>query len=430
MVTCPCFLRLNIGSDKPTTWDIFLVPKQSYDAWKAANYSGDPGTVVEEFSERRVTTDGPLSFFRTEDTNAFIEGDYQLAIRTNTDEERCFSGASGGMGSSVVFESMPKACEIRSEEVVPRIVGGTPVSLENSPDTFGWMALVWRQDGRPVCGGAHVAAGYVVTAAHCEIGQAKERYRVKVGTLQAGAGEEVGISRVFTHAEYYQLGTNEAFNDIAVLELERAPERPTIAWNADDEVPGAGEVVTTAGFGYISEGWTALPAPNRLLRVDVPVVGRAACARRFENVDGRAGGVHLCAGYGEGGCDSCQADSGGPLRYVQTLDDGSRRQSLVGVVSFGAGCARSHNPGVYTRVSAFAGWLNGTIAEARRTRGGGGFLQNAAAVGGVGGAVGVAVVAAAAAVAVALRRRRGRSGQGEAGPADGSDVPSTSGISQ
>lgn len=77
----------------------------------------------------------------------------------------------------------------------------------------------------------------------------------------------------------------------------------------------------------------------------VPIINNWNCQQFYpDQITSRM----LCAGFKAGGTDSCQGDSGGPLVA------GGR---LVGIVSWGRGCALKDYPGVYTSVAALRGFI-------------------------------------------------------------------------
>jgi trypsin len=88
-----------------------------------------------------------------------------------------------------------------------------------------------------------------------------------------------------------------------------------------------------------------------LQKVEVPFVSKTACLKAYADVTDRM----ICAGLDTGGKDSCQGDSGGPLIARNGSD-----YTLVGVVSWGEGCARPNKYGVYSNVSAVTPWITQT----------------------------------------------------------------------
>jgi trypsin len=92
--------------------------------------------------------------------------------------------------------------------------------------------------------------------------------------------------------------------------------------------------------------------PTTLQAVDVPIVNHKSCIKTYTKI-GKVASQTLCAGYlGVGGKDTCQGDSGGPLVQNNTL---------IGIVSWGFGCAESKYPGIYTKISAYINWIQSTI---------------------------------------------------------------------
>jgi trypsin len=108
--------------------------------------------------------------------------------------------------------------------------------------------------------------------------------------------------------------------------------------------PAEDVITTTAGWGLTSENDTALPTD--LLKVDVPVVGRSSCNASVGFIAPITTQM-FCAGFPAGGKDSCSGDSGGPIVDCAT-------KVLLGLVSWGNGCAEPNAPGVYSNIGEAA----------------------------------------------------------------------------
>ena len=90
----------------------------------------------------------------------------------------------------------------------------------------------------------------------------------------------------------------------------------------------------------------------------VQLINQYDCNRAPYAYTSVTGSMVCAAGYGSNGqtTDSCQGDSGGPL-YSPT------ENKLVGVVSWGQGCAEAANPGVYVNIGNFKSWIATTMAS-------------------------------------------------------------------
>lgn len=238
--------------------------------------------------------------------------------------------------------------------MVEHVVGGTPAPAGGWPSV---VALV-TPGSDPVqgqfCGGTLIAPTVVLTAAHCVTDAAGAAMRpadvqVLAGTqdLTAG-GDRIGVGTVRTHPAFRADGDPY---DAALLFLARPSDAPPMPYarhghdGGDAERGGA-----IAGWGETAEGSGAYP--TALAEAAVTIFPSARCTSALGRAFTR--GATLCAGSMTGGVDSCSGDSGGPLR------DGSG--VLVGIVSWGVGCARPGFPGVYTRVAALTSWIDRTVA--------------------------------------------------------------------
>ncbi|KAF0126691.1 MAG: trypsin [Elusimicrobia bacterium] len=220
-----------------------------------------------------------------------------------------------------------------------KIVGGS----EAVPGEFPFIVSL-QSYGSHWCGGSLIRKNWVLTAAHCVDRGFDDFVIIGLHNQREPEGaESFTAAEVIVHPKW---DTNNMMYDFALVKLSGDSAYPPVAINRREVSGPAG--FTTAGWGTTSEG--AWSGSNLLMRVDVPFVDAKTCDGAYP---GKVDGSMICAGYPEGGKDSCQGDSGGPL----VMGTGYGR-TLVGVVSWGHGCARPNKYGVYAKVSAVTDWID------------------------------------------------------------------------
>merc|ERR1719412_1871450 len=240
-------------------------------------------------------------------------------------------------------------CGVKGGQANGRIVGGQETEVHEYPWQVG---LVSRNGRTPFCGGTLISSTHVLTAAHCTAGESARKLRVLLGEHNIADAEfnRVDVAEIIDDPNYDSSSTN---SDFAILRLA-SPVTFSSAISPACLPAGAsqyaGEVATVTGWGTLSSGGNQ---PTVLQEVDVTITTNAVCKNAYGS--NSITDVMLCAA--DSGRDSCQGDSGGPLVVEE-----NGRQALVGVVSWGYGCAMAGYPGVYARVTERMDWIKDNTA--------------------------------------------------------------------
>lgn len=216
----------------------------------------------------------------------------------------------------------------------------------------------------PFCAGTLINKDWVVTAAHCLVNSRVNPYEViKPSLLELNISDfdtkstvpvtpdqqEDKVTRIVIYPYYRPIGN---ISDIALLKLKDTATKATPQAIGSVDTINLTQDATIWGWGNTVSDPNARPVyPEKLQKANVNVFPNNQCSDWLKKVFN--GQVMLCAGLNQGGKDTCQGDSGGPI----TLGD-----NLIGITSFGFGCAQPQSPGVYTRISNYQGWINSIIS--------------------------------------------------------------------
>jgi serine protease len=218
------------------------------------------------------------------------------------------------------------------------IVGG-----ENINDRKSWMASM-QINGKSLCGAMLIAPQWVISASHCTIPANMSDIVIKLGGVDLNNDDEF---ESFTVVEKIEHPTFDAV--LLKLSSPSKLSKP-IKINNNNKLP-TGLVAKAIGWGKMGENGST---SDILQTVDLPLVSDDECYRAFGSKFNNNSMV--CAGYKQGMKDACQGDSGGPL-FTETPNG----DVLIGVTSWGEGCARAGVYGVWTRLSKLNEWIDNNI---------------------------------------------------------------------
>lgn len=233
----------------------------------------------------------------------------------------------------------------------PLIVGG----VEATKGEFPFIVSLQNKMYGHFCGGSLIKANWILTAAHCTKGVTIETAQIGLHEMSNTTNVETfKVIKVIAHPQYNE---DNMDYDYALVQIDMPSRFAPIALNtAEIDIKAGSQIMTiAAGWGAMAE--TSQSVASKLQKVSVPLVDADTCTKAYSGFNAISDRM-ICSGYAQGGKDACQGDSGGPL-----VTQDATGFKLVGVTSWGKGCARPNAYGVYSKVNAGIAWIESETAK-------------------------------------------------------------------
>uniref|UniRef100_A0A6P4E5V4 trypsin n=1 Tax=Drosophila rhopaloa TaxID=1041015 RepID=A0A6P4E5V4_DRORH len=203
--------------------------------------------------------------------------------------------------------------------------------------------LSLRRQTVHICGASVLSSNWAITAAHCIDGheQQPREFTLRQGSVLRSTGGTVQpVKAIHKHPAYDRADMNF---DVALLRTADGALSSPLGKVAPIRLPAVGEKLSDSVPAIVS-GWGHMSTTNPVLSpvlksTTVLTVNQEKCHNDLRYHGGVTEAMFCAAARNT---DACQGDSGGPI---------SSQGTLIGIVSWGVGCADPYYPGVYTRLA-------------------------------------------------------------------------------
>jgi hypothetical protein len=251
---------------------------------------------------------------------------------------------------------LPGAASGHAGGISPFVIGGAPAPDGTLPSTV-YVEVHFSNNSAAACTGSVVAPTFVVTAAHCFLGDGTRVTDVVVATgvhdltqVASGVGQVIHATQVQLDPDY---DPSTAHHDAAVVTLASPTAAPAVPIATADEINalGPGTALTIAGWGT-TIGGDDTSAPRQLQTAQVQLQSGQYCQATLGKLEPFDPQLFLCTDTPNHVSGTCHGDSGGPLLWTAP----SGASELVGLTDWGFDeCTPAIS--AYTNMAAEGPWV-------------------------------------------------------------------------